>query len=305
MICVPILKALWLNELKTFWLLDCDEYVLCYLGVVRPGLRWLPFLGYSTAAMQRIINFYKFTEIACPEDLRVAVREEAHRLGLRGTVLIAGEGINCGLYGTVDALEQFLDWLRLDLRFADIRPKWSDAKTPPYDGLQVKVKNWIIRFADDEPVEIPAIHHGGRIKPEEFREILRERHKDVVIVDTRNLYETDYGSFEGAEVLELTRFTEFRQKFLERFGNQRDKTFIMYCTGGVRCEKSVAWAERHGFQALQLDGGILGYFEQCGQEGYSGQCFVFDNRWLLDAKLTEVDDPGYGPRRQPKPRLSY
>ena len=252
--------------------------------------------------MLRIINFYKFIRLESLEDIRLAIREEAHRLNLRGTVLLAPEGINCGLYGTVDSLERFLTWIRSDCRFSDVQPKWSDARTPPYDGLQVKIKNWIIRFADDEPLSLNSIHKGGRLAPEEFRQILRDRRDDVVVIDTRNVYETDYGSFEGAEVLDLTRFTEFRSKFLERFGDRRDKTYVMYCTGGVRCEKSVAWAEQHGFRAFQLDGGILGYFEKCGQEGYQGQCFVFDNRWLLDAERAEVDDPGYGPRRQPKPR---
>ena len=252
--------------------------------------------------MHRIINFYKFIQLESLEELRLGLREEAHRLNLRGTVLLAPEGINCGMYGEVTALDRFLAWLRADSRFSDVRPKWSDARTPPYDGLQVKVKNWIIRFADDEPLMVSSIHRGGRIAPEAFRDLLRERPKEIVLIDTRNVYETDYGSFEGAEVLDLTRFTEFREKFLERFGKQREKTYIMYCTGGVRCEKSVAWAEENGFHALQLEGGILGYFEKCGQEGYQGQCFVFDNRWLLDATLAEVDDPGYGPRRQPKPR---
>lgn len=252
--------------------------------------------------MQRIINFYKFVELDSPEDLRVALREEAHRLGLRGTVLIAPEGINGGMYGDVTALDGFLAWMRADPRFTDIQPKWSDARTPPFKGLQVKVKNWIIRFADDEPLPLDAIHAGGRIGPDEFRTLLRERPDDVVVIDTRNDYETDYGHFAGAEILDLKRFTEFRSKFLERYGERRDKTYVMYCTGGVRCEKSVAWAERQGFRALQLDGGILGYFERCGNDGYEGQCFVFDNRWLLDASLAEVDDPGQGPRRQPKPR---
>lgn len=252
--------------------------------------------------MKRIINFYKFVELDSLEEFRAALREEAHRLDLRGTVLIAPEGLNCGMYGESDALEAFLGWLRSDARFADVAPKWSDARTPPFEGLQVKVKNWIIRFADDEPLPIEAIRAGSRIGPDEFRALLREDRDDVVVVDTRNLYETDYGRFAGAEVLDLTSFTAFRAKFLERFGEQRDKTYIMYCTGGVRCEKSVAWAEQHGFRALQLDGGILGYFERCGSEGYEGQCFVFDNRWLLDASLSEVDDPGFGPRRQPKPR---
>lgn len=252
--------------------------------------------------MRKIINFYKFVRLDDLEELRARVRDEAHRLSLLGTILIAPEGINCGLYGELEALISFLNWLKLDQRFFDLEPKWSDSRTPPYSGLQVKVKSWIIRFADDESLSIEGIVEGGRISPFEFRDMIRQKPSDVILIDTRNVYETDYGSFKGAEILDLAKFTEFRSKFLERYSDQRDKTFVMYCTGGVRCEKSVAWAQQRGFKAFQLDGGILGYFEKCGQEGYDGQCFVFDNRWLVDASLTEVDDPGYGPRRQPKPR---
>lgn len=252
--------------------------------------------------MERIINFYKFVSLSNLPELKDNLREEAHRHNLRGTILIAPEGLNCGLYGEVEAIKQFLAWLRLDPRFYDVQPKWSNARTVPYKGLQVKIKDWIIRFADDEALSVETIRDGARIDPEEFREILRKQPRDVVVIDTRNVYETDYGSFHGAEVLDLKKFTEFRERFLERYSEQRDKKFIMYCTGGVRCEKSVAWAQNQGFNAFQLDGGILGYFEKCGAEGYDGQCFVFDNRWLVDADLKEVDDPGYGPRRQPKPR---
>ena len=119
--------------------------------------------------------------------------------------------------------------------------------------------------------------------------MLANRPGDVILVDARNRYEVDFGSFEGAKALPIDTFQEFPQAFDAAFGDQKDKTFVFFCTGGVRCEKSTPWAVARGYKnAVQLDGGILRYFEECGGEGWQGQCFVFDNRWTLNGAREHV-----------------
>lgn len=251
----------------------------------------------------RIINFYEFVELDALHERRAAHRLEGTRLGLTGTIQLAPEGLNVALSGEQTALEAYIAFVRADPRLAGVTPKWSTGESNPFHGLHVKVKGWIIRFSDDEPVPVEAIRAGARIDAEAFRALLRESRDDVVVVDTRNLYETEYGRFAGAESLALDRFTQFPEAFLSRYGDRRDRTYVLYCTGGVRCEKAVAWAGQQGFDSCyQLDGGVLGYFDRCGGEGWEGSCFVFDQRWLVDAQLAETDDEAAGiDRLQPKP----
>jgi UPF0176 protein len=136
-----------------------------------------------------------------------------------------------------------------------------------------------------------------------MRTLLASPRDDVVLVDTRNDYETDYGSFNGAVRLPVRTFTEFPAAFEARFGDAKDKTFVFFCTGGVRCEKVVPWAAARGYtRATQLDGGILAYFERHGSAGFDGDCFVFDARWLVDGALAEVglSQPPSPPKPPPR-----
>jgi len=251
----------------------------------------------------RIVNFYKFIALESLPDLRASLRAEAARRDLLGTILLAPEGINAGLSGPDHALADFIVWLRQDPRFADVELKESGGVSRPFRRLLVKIKPWVIRFAEADDPDVQAIRAGGRLTPMELRELLRRRPEEVVLVDTRNDYETDYGAFAGAVRLPIQRFTEFPAAFERVFGDQKDKTFVFYCTGGIRCEKVVPWAQAHGFiGATQLDGGILKYFEECGDEGFAGDCFVFDGRWVVDSKLAETEDCQPDQRLQPKPR---
>jgi UPF0176 protein len=250
----------------------------------------------------KLASFYKFVALDELPALKEAVLAEGHACGLIGSILLAPEGLNASLAGTEAGLLRFVEWLRRDPRFAGVEPKLSDGDRRPFRKLYVKIKRWIIRFADDleqTPAEIEA---GARIAPQEMHRLLRDKPEDVVFVDTRNWYETDYGSFAGAERLPIKRFTQFREAFLERFGHERDKRYVFFCTGGVRCEKVTPWAVGMGFpNATQLDGGILRYFEEFGTDGFEGSCFVFDGRWLVDGGLRETDDQGLSLRIQPKP----
>jgi UPF0176 protein len=210
-------------------------------------------------------------------------------VGLLGTVLLAPEGINAGLCGPASALDAFLDWLRRDERFADVAPKHSFGGFAPYERLLVKVKRWIIRFAEAGDPSVAEIKAAPRIAPQELRRMLAERPDDFILVDTRNQYEVDFGTFRGAKTLPIDAFSEFPRAFDQAFGDQKDKTFVFFCTGGVRCEKTTPWAIAHGYKnAVQLDGGILKYFEDCAAEFWDGQCFVFDNRWTLNGAREHV-----------------
>jgi UPF0176 protein len=152
--------------------------------------------------------------------------------------------------------------------------------------MEVKVKRWIIRFAEANDPAVHAILEGDRMTPSEVKAALEEKADDFIIVDTRNDYETDVGAFAGAVKLPIKTFTEFPQAFLAAFPDQRDKRILFYCTGGVRCEKVVPWAKAQGFdRATQLDGGILKYLEEHGGAHYQGDCFVFDDRFQLDGDL--------------------
>lgn len=233
-----------------------------------------------------ILHFYKFVALANPKNLCDLWKAETQSLGLLGTILIAPEGVNCALSGSRAALAAFLEFAERDPAFHALQPKWSEAPTAPFQHLEVKVKRWIIRFAEQNDPDVTEILTGARMSPEEVCKSLRATAKDFIVVDTRNDYETDCGMFEGAVRLPIKTFTAFPDAFLQAFADQKDKTFLFYCTGGVRCEKVVPWAVAQGFsKATQLDGGILKYFEECGTEGYQGHCFVFDERLQLDGQL--------------------
>lgn len=249
-----------------------------------------------------IVNFYRFVPIDDANELKPRLFTKAKSLGLIGTILLAAEGINCSLGGSKEALAEFHSFLDEDPRFRDLDFKYSDGSRRPFRTLIVKVKSWIIRFAEDVPLSNVEIKQGKRLTPTEFKQILEQPSDDVVIVDTRNWYETDFGKFEQAKTLPLRTFTNFPEEFQKRYSDQKDKKFIFYCTGGIRCEKVVPWAEKQGFKnSYQLEGGILNYFKDHGSQGFEGKCFVFDHRWLVDGDLRESDDDSMALRIQPKP----
>lgn len=232
-----------------------------------------------------IVNFYCFKALTQLEDIRRSWKELALKDGLLGTVLVAPEGINCALSGEKAALERFVRFAHEQLECEDLCPKWSQADQPPFKRLKVKIKRWIIRFAEDSDPSLEAIHEAPRWTPAEVLKALESGRDDLVVVDTRNGYETEVGAFEGAVQLPIRTFTQFPDAFLDRFRDQKDKTFLFYCTGGVRCEKVVPWAMAQGFKhATQLDGGILKYFEEVGAKHYDKGCFVFDERVLLGSE---------------------
>ncbi len=233
---------------------------------------------------------YHFVAIDDPQTLVDTLRERAESAGLRGTVLVAGEGVNLFLAGEPDAVRGFYAALREDARFADLYVKYSESRHQPFGRLKLRVKPEIISFRHPEATPLAAGERAPAVDPATLARWLDAGHDDagkpVVMLDTRNAQEVAYGSFAGALTLPIDKFTDLPAALAPHRQALRDATVVSFCTGGIRCEKAALWMRQDGMDnVLQLDGGILGYFEQVGGAHYDGECFVFDGRIALDPAL--------------------
>ena len=237
------------------------------------------------------IAAYHFVPIDAPEALVTTLRTRAETGVLRGSVLVAEEGINLFLAGGEAAIDGFVAMLRADPRFTDIVVKRSHSATQPFARLKVRRKPEIISFRRDGVS--PLAGRAPAVDPATLARWLDQGHDDdgqrVLLLDTRNRDEVRHGTFAGALTLPIDRFTELPDAVLAQRDALHDATVVSFCTGGIRCEKAALWMQANGIDnVLQLDGGILGYFEQVGGHGYDGNCFVFDERVALDSALQPV-----------------
>lgn len=229
---------------------------------------------------------YKFVVLPDRDALRQPFKQQCDELGLRGTILLSHEGINIFVAGPEDKINTFRSYLSNDARFADIEFKESYSEQQPFNRMNVRLKNEIIsvglpNFDRVEP-------DNGRILPHELHEKLLNN-DDIVLLDTRNTYETRLGTFSNAIELNLDTFRSFPAAVTQMDESYKDKEIVMFCTGGVRCEKASVIMKDAGFTNIkQLEGGILGYFEQVGGDYWDGECFVFDKRVALLPDLTET-----------------
>jgi len=235
------------------------------------------------------ISCYKFVALPDAQDLRKPCLDNALARQLKGTILIAEEGINFFLAGNADDVHGFVDWLRQDARFADLAPKESWSDTQPFRKMLVKVKNEIIRM--NHPSIRPAEGRAPAVTPETAKRWLDQGHDDegrpVVTLDTRNQFEVDAGTFKNTVNWGITKFTEFPDAVQAHKAELEDKTVISFCTGGIRCEKAAIYMRNAGLlHVYQLEGGILKYFEEVGNDHYEGGCFVFDERRAVGADLS-------------------
>ena len=240
------------------------------------------------------IAAYHFVSIDRPAELAETLHERADAAGLRGTILVAGEGINLFLAGSDEAIHGFLAALREDARFADLLVKSSHSHGQPFGRLKTKVKPEIISFRRDNASPLS----DGRapvVAPHTLARWLDRGSDDegrpVVMLDTRNREEFGYGTFTGALTLPIDNFTDLPEALEPHREALSHSTVVSFCTGGIRCEKAALWMHAEGMHnVLQLDGGILGYFEQVGGRHYDGRCFVFDGRVALDPQLQPLVD---------------
>jgi UPF0176 protein len=242
--------------------------------------------------MSEIINVaaYKFVPLVDLPALRDRLLGKAESSLLRGTILLAEEGINLFLAGREAAVDTFIAGLRDDPRFGDLEVKRSRSRNVPFGRLRVKLKPALVPppgIALD-PQDIAA---APRVAPTVLKDWL-DAGRDVLLLDTRNRFEVALGAFAGAHDLGLAHFRSFAEAASPRLPEWRERTIVTYCTGGIRCEKAAPAMRKMGFtDVLQLDGGILRYFEEVGADHFKGKCFVFDARVALDSRLQpEVDD---------------
>ena len=237
----------------------------------------------------RVLNIsgYRFVDLNDRDELREPFMNMCTVLELKGTILLSPNGINFFLAGSEESVSEFIQYLESDMRFSGIPIKFSRTDYQPFRRMLVKKKNEIISLGKSEIK--PSEFTGPYIKPIEFKRLL-DGEEDILVLDTRNDYETRIGSFEGSIELGISTFRDFPNAIESIPEEYKSKTVVMYCTGGIRCEKASAVMINAGFEDVkQLEGGILGYFDECGGSYWDGDCFVFDQRVAVDSDLAETD----------------
>ena len=244
--------------------------------------------------MDSILNIsaYKFVSLSDTLRWRESIRSHARATRLKGTVLLADEGINLFVAGVDPDVRAFTAWLRSHVAFGDLRVKESWSDTIPFGKLLVKIKPEIIRM--NHPTIRPQAQRAPVVDAKTWARWLDagvdDSGREVVTLDTRNAFEVDHGRFRNAIDWRIGKFSEFPDA-VQAHRNQLDgKTIVSFCTGGIRCEKAAIYLQDIGLDHVyQLDGGILKYFEDTdGAPGWQGGCFVFDEREALGAQLTPV-----------------
>lgn len=226
---------------------------------------------------------YKFIKLNELSAIRLSLLTHLENLNIRGTILLSSEGININLAGDEADIRIFQKKLKQEIYFSNMKFHESFSEKIPFKFLKVKIKNEIITMRQD-CVDVNA-KSAASISPSVLKQWLDENH-DFTLLDTRNDFEVEMGTFKKAVNLNIKDFGEFATS-LEKI--DRDKPIVMFCTGGIRCEKAAIYLENNGYEnVFQLEGGILGYFAQVGGEHYEGSCFVFDDRIAVDTELKQV-----------------
>jgi UPF0176 protein len=240
------------------------------------------------------ISAYRFVQLTDVPALQRQIQAQAAAQNLLGTVLLACEGINLFLAGAAPGISAFLDWLQKDTRFHKLEANASWSAQAPFTKLCVKAKPEIIRM--NHPTIAPAQARAPAVSAPTLARWLDQGHDDtgrsVITLDTRNAFEVAQGQFEGAQHWNLQKFSDFPQAAQAHGHHLRGKTVVSYCTGGIRCEKAALYLQSIGAEnVLQLEGGILKYFEETDGRHFNGRCFVFDERIAVDAQLQAQAPP--------------
>ena len=231
-----------------------------------------------------VATFYKFVSLPDCADLRSRLLQFCQSYNLRGTILLAQEGINGTIAGSREAIDAVLAYLRSDQRLADLEHRESPAAELPFDRLKVKVKSEIVTLG--LPEVDPSRQVGTYVDPKDWNALITD--PNVIVVDTRNAYEISVGTFQGAQNPQTGSFREFPGYVQQNLASAQSKKIAMFCTGGIRCEKASAYLLSQGFpQVYHLKGGILKYLEEVPAEAslWQGECFVFDQRVAIQHGL--------------------
>lgn len=240
--------------------------------------------NYSPENSVVVCAMYKFVTLENFEALREPLCSTMETLGIKGTLLIAQEGINGTVAGSRDGIDALLKWLNAEPRLAGIVTKESYTSELPFYRTKVKLKKEIVTMGVEgiDPKQVV----GTYVKPQDWNALIED--PDVVLIDTRNDYEVEIGTFKGAIDPKTTTFREFPDYVKDNMDPTKQKKVAMYCTGGIRCEKSTAYMKEQGFdEVYHLEGGILKYLEEVPQEEslWEGECFVFDSRVAVNHQL--------------------
>ena len=230
---------------------------------------------------------YRFVTLPDRDTLHPVLQSVCDDLGLKGTVLLAPEGINFFLAGPQSSIDGFVSYLEKDPRFESIPLKVSYTDYQPFNRMNVRRKKEIISVGLDHIQ--PEFFTGDEIDPVDFKAMLDDG-TFVHVLDTRNDYELRVGTFENALDLDIRSFRAFPEAIQSLPSTMKDEPIVMFCTGGIRCEKASAIMIEAGFTNVkQLKGGILGYFEAVGGDHWNGDCFVFDQRVAVNPALQETE----------------
>ena len=232
------------------------------------------------------ISCYRFAPLGGLKALRAELLESCNAWNLKGTILLSPEGINLFVAGAAESIDKLIARLRAIPGLESLTPKVSLSETQPFNRMLVRLKKEIIAFGVD--AVRPAVHTSPKIAPRELKRWLDEG-RPVTLLDTRNDYEVKLGTFKGAIDPRIKTFRSFPEAVRKLPPQLKEQPVVMFCTGGIRCEKAGPFMELEGFREIyQLDGGILKYFEECGGDHYEGDCFVFDQRVGVDPALRET-----------------
>jgi len=235
----------------------------------------------------RVVSFYRFLDLEDPGSFRDDLQALCDKHRLLGTILVATEGFNGTISGSTEAIRGVFSWLRARFEIeGDLDARWTNAEVAPFRRMRVRVKKEIVTLG--RPDILPHRHTGEHVSPEKWNELIED--PNVVVVDTRNHYEFEVGTFPGAIDPGNDSFREFPAFAKKLAENSAGRPLAMFCTGGIRCEKASALMLELGFsEVYQLQGGILNYLESmpAGENRWDGECFVFDTRVAVDRDLSE------------------
>lgn len=243
----------------------------------------------NVAGMSAVTNIscYRFSPLENLKPLREQLIGVCREGGLKGTILLSTEGINLFVAGARESVDRLVAEIRIVPGLGDLQPKYSESRDQPFTRMLVRIKKEIIAFG------VEGIEPGRRTSPKLPASTLKQwldEGRPVTLLDTRNDYEVKLGTFDGALDLGIGNFRHFPDAVRKLPEDMKDQPIVMFCTGGIRCEKAGPFMEKEGFKNIfQLDGGILKYFEECGGAHYRGECFVFDQRVGVDPALRETE----------------
>lgn len=231
-----------------------------------------------------ITSFYKFVRLDLLEKLQNEIENKAQELEIQGLWILGSEGFNSTCSSTdLEKLEQWKTWVTQKFNTPDLFFKDSESDKAPFRRFKVKIRKEIVTIGAPGlfPTEDKTDHH---LTPEEWNRVLKEEN-DFVMIDTRNWYETKIGTFKGALDPKIDQFTEFPE-YVEKTVSDKNKKMLIFCTGGIRCEKGILELQKRGYKNVyQLYGGILNYLQKYPNDQFEGECFVFDHRVAVDQNL--------------------